>query len=73
VVNFAALPHDRYRLGLPRPGRWQEILNTDAAGYGGSGVGNMGAVRADGYGWHGRPASATITIPPLGALWLRPS
>jgi 1,4-alpha-glucan branching enzyme len=72
VANFAAIPHDGYRLGLPRPGRWEEIVNTDAQTYGGSGVGNLGVVRADGYGWHGRPASATLTLPPLGVLWLRP-
>ena len=73
VANFAAIPHDRYRLGLPRPGRWEEIVNTDAHTYGGSGVGNMGVVEADGYGWHSRPSSATLTLPPLGVLWLRPA
>src|SRR5690606_7023055 len=73
VVNFAAVPHVGYRLGLPRRGRWQEIVNTDAEVYGGSGVGNLGTVTADGYSWHGRPASADVVIPPLGALWLRPA
>ena len=61
-----------YRIGLPRAGRWREVLNTDAAIYGGSGVGNLGAVHAVPEPWHGRPASATIAVPPLGALWLAP-
>jgi 1,4-alpha-glucan branching enzyme len=73
VVNFAAIPHDDYRLGLPRSGRWREVLNTDAEVYGGSGVGNLGTVHADDHGWHGRSASATLRLPPLGALWLRPA
>jgi len=49
-----------------------EVINTDAAIYGGSGVGNLGAVEAVEEKWHGRPASATITVPPLGVLWLAP-
>jgi 1,4-alpha-glucan branching enzyme len=70
VVNFAAVPHDNYRLGLPDPGRWRELVNTDAGDYGGSGVGNLGAVTAEPVPWHGQPASATLRVPPLGALWL---
>jgi 1,4-alpha-glucan branching enzyme len=72
VVNFAAVPHEGYRVGLPRTGRWREVINTDAPAYGGSGVGNQGAVVAEDQPAHGRPASATLRIPPLGALWLRP-
>ena len=45
VVNFAAVPHENYRIGLPRAGAWTEVLNTDAGDYGGSGVGNLGVVR----------------------------
>ena len=48
------------------------MVNTDADVYGGSGVGNMGSVLAADASWHGRPASATITIPPLAVLWLAP-
>jgi 1,4-alpha-glucan branching enzyme len=73
VVNFSAVPHEGYRLGLPRAGTWLEIINTDAEGYGGSGVGNLGQARADGPPYDGRPASATLRIPPLGALWLGPA
>jgi 1,4-alpha-glucan branching enzyme len=72
VVNFAAVPHDSYRIGLPHPGGWREVLNTDAIAYGGSGVGNLGAVEAVPQPWHGEPASATLTVPPLGVLWLTP-
>jgi len=72
IANFSAVPHLKYRVGLPRAGRWREVLNTDAADYGGSGVGNMGGVEAVPEPWHGRPASATITVPPLGVLWLTP-
>ena len=72
IANFSALPHQRYRVGLPRAGRWREVLNTDAAVYGGSGVGNLGGVDAVPEPWHGRPASATITVPPMGVLWLTP-
>jgi len=72
VANFSAVPHQEYRVGLPQAGRWREILNTDAASYGGSGVGNLGGIEAVEEPWHGRPASATITLPPLGVLWLTP-
>jgi 1,4-alpha-glucan branching enzyme len=72
VANFSGEPHGDYRLGLPFAGRWREVLNTDAADYGGSGVGNLGGVEAVAEPWHGRPASATLTVPPLGVLWLAP-
>jgi 1,4-alpha-glucan branching enzyme len=72
VANFSAVPHHGYRLGLPLAGEWTEVLNTDADTYAGSGVGNMGAVHADEGEHHGQPASATITLPPLATLWLRP-
>jgi 1,4-alpha-glucan branching enzyme len=71
VVNFAAVPHHDYRVGLPEAGRWTELLNTDADAYSGSGVGNMGGVVAEESSWHGQPASTSLTVPPLGALWLR--
>jgi 1,4-alpha-glucan branching enzyme len=71
VSNFAAVPHEGYRLGLPHTGRWTEILNTDAEAYGGSGVGNLGAVEAGPDGWHGMPASTSLRVPPLATVWLR--
>ncbi len=73
IVNFSGGPHNSYRLGLPHPGRWNEILNTDAEQYGGSGVGNLGSVVAEEIPWHGQPYSALVTLPPLGAVWLEPA
>jgi 1,4-alpha-glucan branching enzyme len=70
VANFAGVPHDGYRLGLPRGGPWREVLNTDAELYSGSGVGNLGGVRAVAQPWHGQPYSVTLRLPPLGVLWL---
>jgi 1,4-alpha-glucan branching enzyme len=72
VVNFSAVPRLSYRVGLPSAGNWREVLNTDAAGYGGSGVGNLGAVVAEDVPWHNQPASAALTVPPLAAIWLAP-
>ncbi len=73
IMNFSGGPHNAYRLGLPRMGRWNEILNTDAEGYGGSGVGNLGSVQAEEVPWHGQPYSALLTLPPLGTVWLEPA
>ena len=72
VCNFSPVPRPGYRVGLPRPGRWREVLNTDATVYGGSGVGNSGAVDAEELGWHGQQWSAELQVPPLGVLWLAP-
>ncbi|MEY4390500.1 MAG: hypothetical protein RLZZ400_243 [Actinomycetota bacterium] len=71
VINFAGNPHHDFLLGLPSPGRWNEILNSDAAEFGGSGVGNFGSVMADQPGTHGQPHAARITAPPLGAVWFK--
>jgi len=73
IANFSAVPHFGYRVGLPHAGSWTEVLNTDAEVYNGSGVGNLGAVQADETSQHGQPASASVTVPPLGAVWFRPS
>ncbi|MEU5263357.1 1,4-alpha-glucan branching protein GlgB [Amycolatopsis sp. NPDC021455] len=70
VANFAGVPHHDYRVGLPAAGRWREVVNTDAEVYGGSGVGNLGAVEATDEPWHGQPASAVLQLPPAGVLWL---
>ncbi|GAA4481760.1 1,4-alpha-glucan branching protein GlgB [Rhodococcus olei] len=71
LFNFSGTRHDRYRVGLPEPGRWSEILNTDAETYHGGGVGNFGGVTATTDTWHGRPASAEVTLPANAAIWLR--
>jgi 1,4-alpha-glucan branching enzyme len=71
IANFSAMPHESYRVGLPKAGRWDEVINTDADLYFGSGVGNFGGVQAIDEPWHAQPASAILRLPPLGALWLR--
>src|SRR6201747_1804741 len=68
VANFSSVPHEHYRLGLPVAGRWDEVVNTDAEVYFGSGVGNFGSVTATDSPMHAQPASASIRVPPLGAL-----
>jgi 1,4-alpha-glucan branching enzyme len=72
ICNLTPVPREDYRLGLPRSGRWREILNTDAELYGGANWGNMGGVEAEGLPWHSQPFSALVTLPPLGVLWLVP-
>src|SRR6266511_5196677 len=57
LANLAPVPRPAYRLGLPRGGSWREALNTDSDHYGGSSVGNMGAVVAEETPWHDQPYS----------------
>ena len=70
ICNFTPTPHENYRLGLPAPGRWREILNSDAAIYGGSGMGNLGAIETEDIESHDQPYSAKVTLPPLAAVWV---
>jgi 1,4-alpha-glucan branching enzyme len=63
------VPRPHYRLGLPCGGMWIERLNTDATQYGGSGMGNLGAVSARAEWYHGRPFCAEILLPPLSTLF----
>jgi 1,4-alpha-glucan branching enzyme len=72
VFNFTPVPRQNYRIGVPRPGLWREVLNTDAVDLGGSGQGNGGAIEATPVASHGRPVSLNLTVPPLGALLLVP-
>jgi 1,4-alpha-glucan branching enzyme len=72
VLNLAPVPRYEYRVGMPKCCRWRELLNTDSAFYGGSGVGNLGGVEAEPVPWHDQPFSAQLTLPPLGAVWLVP-
>ncbi|MCC3273750.1 1,4-alpha-glucan branching protein GlgB [Arthrobacter zhangbolii] len=72
IANFAGAPHQEFRVGMPWAGEWVEALNTDAAEFGGSGVGNLGVVHAVEGACNGQPASATLTVPPLGVLYLVP-
>jgi 1,4-alpha-glucan branching enzyme len=71
VCNFTPVVRYGYRLGLPDAGTYRELLNTDAKTYGGSGVGNLGAVTTDPQPWHGFPHSAAFTLPPLGCFILQ--
>jgi len=72
LCNFTAAPREAHLIGLPAPGRWRELLNTDATVYGGSGLGNLGVVRAQDVPAFGQPASAWVMLPPLAAVYLAP-
>lgn len=73
VANLTPIPRYNYRVGVPRAGFWKEILNSDATEYWGSGQGNLGGVDATPVAWHGRDHSITITVPPLGVVFFKPS
>jgi 1,4-alpha-glucan branching enzyme len=68
VFNFTPVPRHGYRVGFPEAGYWRERLNSDAVPYGGSNLGNAGAVVAEPVQHHGQPASAALVLPPLAAL-----
>jgi 1,4-alpha-glucan branching enzyme len=70
VSNFTPVPREGYRIGVPRPGFYKEVLNTDADVYGGSNMGNLGGVMADETESHGQPCSLTLTLPPLATVML---
>ena len=70
VSNFTPVPRRAYRIGVPLPGFYREVLNTDAALYGGGNVGNLGGVSAEATESHGQPCSLTLTIPPLATMIL---
>jgi 1,4-alpha-glucan branching enzyme len=71
ACNFTPVPRENYRVGVPWGGFWKEVLNSDAADYGGSGMGNDGGVWAAPDASHGRPHSLNLTLPPLAAVFLR--
>jgi 1,4-alpha-glucan branching enzyme len=68
VCNFTPVPREDYWIGVPRPGRYRERINTDAVDYGGSGVGNAGEVHAEPHPIHGQPHGIRLRLPPLGTL-----
>jgi 1,4-alpha-glucan branching enzyme len=72
IANFTPVPRSNYLVGVPVPGRWDEVLNSDAPLYGGSGVGNLGGLETVPVAAHGRFQSLNLTLPPLGLLVLRP-
>jgi 1,4-alpha-glucan branching enzyme len=71
VLNFTPTPRSDFRLGVPGPGYWKEILNTDAEVYGGANFGNNGGLQAEAVPNHGQPYSVMMTIPPLAAVFLK--
>jgi 1,4-alpha-glucan branching enzyme len=73
AFNFTPVPRPNYRIGVPRGGFWQEILNSDATDYWGSGEGNFGGIDAAPVPAHGRNHSLTLTLPPLGAVFFKSS
>ena len=73
VLNHTPIVRENYSIGVPTAGRWRELLNTDASHYGGSGVGNAGWAEAQEHTYQGQPCQLTLTLPPLGALFLQPS
>jgi len=72
ALNFTPVPRENYRLGVPKPGFYKEIFNSDSDQYGGGNVGNAGGVHTERTSWMGRDQSVVLTIPPLGAVVLRP-
>ena len=72
VGNFTPVPRYGYRIGVPEGGYYREVLNSDAAEYGGSNIGNAGGIRAEPTPWQGRPYSVMMTLPPLAMVVLKP-
>ena len=72
VCNFTPVQREGYRLGVPQGGYWEELLNSDATVYGGSGMGNLGGVNAEAVPWHGQGFSLSLTLPGLSTLFLKP-
>jgi 1,4-alpha-glucan branching enzyme len=70
VCNFTPVPHPDWRIGVPQAGHWRELINTDAAHYGGSGVGNPGGRGSEPVAWQGQAQSVLMNLPPLATLML---
>ena len=71
AVNFTPVMRENYRVALPEPGFYTELLNSDAQEYSGSGSGNMGGVTAEPVPWLGRPYSLSLRLPPLAAVYFK--
>ena len=69
--NFTPVPRAGYRMGVPRRGTYEEVMNTDATIYGGSGMGNPRFVKSEALAWQWRDQSIPVTVPPLGAVFFR--
>lgn len=68
VLNMTPNTHHGFRVGVPAKGKWEEIFNSDAKNFWGSGVANTGALNTETVNWHGRENSINITVPPLAAV-----
>jgi 1,4-alpha-glucan branching enzyme len=71
VCNFTPQPHSHYRVGVPEPGFYQELFNSDSADYGGSNLGNLGGKWSEDWSFHHRPYSLDLCLPPLATLMLK--
>jgi len=72
VCNFTPVPHQQYRVGVPRAALYREVVNSDSELYGGSNMGNLGGVHSEQTPWHGREHSISVTVPPLSCLIFKP-
>ena len=73
LVYFTPVPPYAYRVGVPWPGYFRELINSDGGEYGGSNLGNAGGAWAEPTPWQGQPHSLTLTLPPLAVRLLKPS
>jgi 1,4-alpha-glucan branching enzyme len=73
AANFTPVPREGYRVGVPAPGFYRELLNSDSEAYGGSNMGNRGGLPADAIPWQGQPYSILITLPPLAVVYFKPN
>ncbi len=72
ACNFTPIPRENYRIGVPTPGTYRELINSDSKRYGGSNMGNLGTVQTEPIASHGHPQSLQITLPPLAAVMFKP-
>ena len=73
VCNMTPVPRTAYGIGVPRPGYWREVINTDAEIYGGSNMGNGGGAHTEPRQTHGQAQTLNLTLPPLATLFLTPA
>ncbi len=71
AANFTPVPRMGYRVGVPAPGFYREIFNSDSTYYGGSNLGNIGGLPAEEFPWQGQGYSVLLTLPPLGVVYLK--
>jgi 1,4-alpha-glucan branching enzyme len=72
ILNMTPVVRHDHRIGVPLPGEWEEIFNSDAEAYGGSDVRNAGPLASESFGWQGQSASVRLVLPPLATIVLAP-